>query len=371
MGITLPMCNVCKMASKEKNILKQFIPSKLYAAVIMLAALGIALLAYFLQIFIKEDIVISPLTSNESTNITPVEKPLGGTRRNLPLDKYTVVNLGNYSAKPSQIVKEKILATKEKYTSYLISFNSGNKKVTGMLNEPIADPPVGGFPVIVMVRGYVDPEIYYTGIGTERGAQVFAENGHITIAPDFFGYGESDPEAENIFESRFETYMIILDTIASVSNIKKADNSKIGIWGHSNGGQIALTVLEATQKEYPTVLWAPVTKPFPYSILYYTDEATDGGKFLRKELAKFEIDYNTDFYSLKDYLDRIKAPIQLHQGSLDEAVPQKWSDEFSKTLKEANVEVEYYIYPGADHNLMPSWNTVVERSLQFYSKYLK
>ena len=36
------------------------------------------------------------------------------------------------------------------------------------------------------------------------------------------------------------------------------------------------------------ILWAPVSKPFPYNILYYTDEAEDRGKWLRGEIAKFE-----------------------------------------------------------------------------------
>ena len=86
---------------------------------------------------------------------------------------------------------------------------------------------------------------------------------------------------QDVFEERFQTYTTAMNLLAGIEKWERA--GKIGIWGHSNGGQIALTVLEISQKEYPTVLWAPVSKPFPYSILYYTDEAEDRGKALRKK----------------------------------------------------------------------------------------
>ena len=51
-------------------------------------------------------------------------------------------------------------------------------------------------------------------------------------------------------------------------------------------------------------------------------------------------------------------------------MPQEWSDEFVTALEEKEIDVEYFTYPQADHNLMPDWNTAVERSLTFYNKNL-
>lgn len=339
----------------QNNIFKKLLP-----VVLVLAALGIALLIFLFRFITGHDLLISPLGSSASVSFSKIlEKPL---------DKYTVLNLEKYQASASEIVKEKVLLDDPQYTSYLVSFKSDGKKVSGMLNVPAG---VGPFPVIVMLRGYVDPKIYQTGVGTQRAGEVFAKNRLITFAPDFFGYGESEAQSEDVLKERFETYTVVLDTLATATNIEKADPGKLGIWAHSNGGQIALTVLEATGKEYPTVLWAPVSKPFPYSVLYYTDEADDRGKFLRREIAKFESEYDANLYSITDYFDRIKAPIQLHQGSADDAVPIKWTDDLNKNLEKSGVAVTYYTYPGADHNLMPSWNTVVERNLQFYKENLR
>src|SRR5690606_22771233 len=112
--------------------------------------------------------------------------------------------------------------------------------------------------------------------------------------------------------------------------------------------QIALSILEITGQEYPTTLWAPVTKPFPYSILFFTDEDPDFGRGLRKALATFEILYDPNNYSVMSYLDRINAPIQLHQGGQDDAVPLDWSDDFVQAMKETHGEdakINYYVYP--------------------------
>lgn len=292
-----------------------------------------------------------------------------------PLDKYTIENLSKIDTK--QVPIEQINTIKE-YPSFIsyefgISFdptlrNGSSKKVTGMLNIPKGDGP---FPVIIMFRGFLDAETYFIGEGTIRAAEFFAKNGFITIAPDFLGYGNSDSQPNDTFESRFQTYTTALTLAKSISSIKEWDGKNLFIWGHSNGGQIALTILEITGSPIPTVLWAPVSKPFPYSILYFTDSPGDYGKSLRKALASFEADYDTDLYSIHKYFDRIKAPIQLNQGSADENVPIAWSDLLNTELKSLDVKIEYLIYRGNDHNMRPAWQSVVENNLRFFKSNLQ
>jgi|SRR3990172_3674457 len=282
-----------------------------------------------------------------------------------PLDKYTIENLSKADIKPGNIEVEETLFSFE----FNPNLDGKTKKITtGQINLPSGNGP---FPVVVMLRGYIDQETYSSGDGTRRVAEVLSENGFITISPDFLGYGGSDEEADNIFETRFQTYTTVLSLIKSLDQIDNWDKDNIFLWGHSNGGQIALTILEITEESYPTVLWAPVSKLFPYSILYYTDQSEDRGKLIRSELSKFEQNYNADLYSLDLYLDRINSPIQIHQGLVDDAVPVSWSDQLVKKLLNLNLDIDYYKYPSTDHNMNPVWDTVVSRDLEFFNNYLK
>lgn len=308
----------------------------------------------------------------EIKNPVKIERPK-------PLLKYSIQELQNKRIKPVEISVEKEGEEKDGFTSYTFSYEfdptlsgkSDKKQVTGLINIPTTIPA----PLVLMLRGYVDPSIYQTGVGTRRAGEEFAKAGFITIAPDFLGYGGSSENAADIFESRFQTYTTALTLLESLTNSQTAinewDGKNVFIWAHSNGGQIALALLEITKSNYPTTLWAPVTKPFPYSILYYTDESEDLGKYIRRELAKFEDLYDVNEFSIHTYLSDINSSLQLHQGTADDAVPLSWSNEFVNKMKVLGKEVTYYIYPGADHNLKPDWNTVVARDIAFFKKRIE
>lgn len=247
--------------------------------------------------------------------------------------------------------------------------------VSGLMNIP---KKPGVYPVIIMLRGFVPDEMFQPGVGTEHVAEAFSQHGFITLAPDFLGFGQSSPPSKDSFEARFQTYTTSLTLLSSLSTLNDglqasysgtitADLTKVGIWGHSNGGHIALSALALSGVRYPTVLWAPVSKSFPYSILYYSDEADDHGKALRAVLANFEHDYNADLFSPINYFQWIKAPLSIYQGDIDAEVPQRWSQDLVTILKKEGVDTSYHSYHG-DHNMTPSWSEVVKDSIDFYDK---
>ncbi len=307
---------------------------------------------------------------------TPIPKPLLA---------YSFPNLQKTHFIPTQITLGKKVTDGTKTFSQIFYFSVPQKPksttfltVSGLMNAP---KKPGNYPVIVMFRGFVPSNIYQPGVGTEPVAHVLAENGFITLAPDFLGFGQSSSPSADPFENRFQTYTTALSLLASLSTLNKglsasygatlqADMSKIGIWGHSNGGHITLATLAISGVIYPTVVWAPVSTSFPYSILYYTDESDDQGKALRKTLAQFETVYNTDLFSPPLYYQWIKAPLQIDQGLSDEEVPYWWSQNLEKTLQKDGDNVTLNVFPNADHNMLPNgWNDAVNKTLQFYKSY--
>lgn len=345
---------------------------KLILLIVIIGVIGISGFLY-LQ---KNEKVISPLGI---LNPTPTPKPLLA---------YTFKNLRKTSFPKTQITMGRIIDETDDSISqmfyYKVPSSVGShrlKTVSGLANVP---KKPGEYPVIIMLRGFVPSESFSSGIGTQPSALQLVKNGYITLAPDFLGFGESDAFASDSFENRFQTYTTTLSLFSSISTLNEgltasysgtisADTTKIGVWGHSNGGHIALSALAISGVVYPTVLWAPVSKSFPYSILYYTDESEDQGKTLRWVLAQFEKTYDTYDFSPERYYKWIKAPILINQGSADQEVPYWWSDELTEMLKENMVDVTEVIYSGADHNMRPldAWNQAVGATIEFYNSHLK
>ncbi|OGY08733.1 MAG: hypothetical protein A2782_03510 [Candidatus Blackburnbacteria bacterium RIFCSPHIGHO2_01_FULL_43_15b] len=316
-----------------------------------------------------------------------------------PLDKFTYDALSNrnWEVTPMQIegpleYKPTTIRPPYKFNSHIFSTTVNNKKVTGQINIPtttlaLKGETLKGYPVILMLRGYAPLENYQTGVGTRPSAAVFAQNGFVTVAPDFFGYGGSDPRSTDEMEARFESYVIALQLLYNLSRTSELlfgtthyplITNHLFLWGHSNGGHLAIATLEMANhspsfagQTFPTVLWAPVSKPFPYSVLVYEDEADDLGKQQRKSLSNFEADYDANLYSVHNYLDWLQSPIQLHQGTADEEVPYWWSKDFANNLKSRKKDITLFLYSGANHNLTPAWNTAISRTLSFFKTHIK
>lgn len=336
-----------------------------------LAVILLTFLTFSIYLFVNKQSFISPLGRE-------IQKPK-------PLLAYTFESLKNTRFPQSAIALGRTVDETPDSLSQMFYFSvpkypnsNTTETVSGLLNIPTTP---GTYPVVVMFRGFVSKEIYKPGIGTQPAAKLFAKSGFITLAPDFLGYGESASPSADPFEERFQTYTTALTLLSSIPVLNigleasysgkiQADIGKIGIWGHSNGGQIALSVLSISGAKYPSVLWAPVSKSFPYSILYYTDEFDDQGKLLRKALNKFEEDYDVERFSPPNYYHFIKSPIQIDQGTNDHEVPVWWSDELVDLLKKNSIDVSYTTYEGADHNLLPDgWSRAVANSISFFKKH--
>lgn len=254
------------------------------------------------------------------------------------------------------------------FKSYEILFESNGKKISGMMNVPTDSSAVlVSRPIIIMIRGYAESEGYFVGSGSWKAADELARNGFVTVSLDFLGYGKSFSESKDILEARFEKPVSVLDLIESVKKLDYVDSNKIGIWSHSNGGQIAISVLEITGKNYPTVLWAPMTNPFPQSILETMDES-EGGKIVKQKIADFEQDYDSKLYSIDNFYEWINAPILIHQGTDDVWCKVSWQRDLQNRLEKLGKEVELDIRQDNDHNLKQSWDEVIKMDVEFFKE---
>lgn len=326
---------------------------------------------------------ISP-KSSQKTNSDESEKI---TKNVGFLAKYNFENLKKRNNKVSKInnigqtllvdearktlVKRGDLAGKSfNFETQAISFDSNGKKISGMMNLPVGYKNKKSS-AIIMIRGFAESEGYYIGSGTWRAADELARNGFVTISLDFLGFGLSDGESKDILEARFEKPMSVMDLIESVKNLDFVDSNKIGIWAHSNGGQIAISVLEATGGNYPTVLWAPMTNPFPQSVLDTVDDESEESLKVKQKIEDFEKDYDSKLYSIDNFYDWIEAPILIHQGTEDVWCKVEWQHALTSKLVGLGKEIKLDIENGNDHNLKQSWDKVIQMDIQFFEEKFK
>lgn len=257
------------------------------------------------------------------------------------------------------------------FVSEKFSFESEGKRITGMINRPEKCEENNLCAVIVMIRGYADKWGYYPGSGTWRVADKLAEDEMVTVSIDFLGFGGSDGESEDMLEARFEKVPAVMDLIASVKALDFVDGDRVGIWAHSNGGQIALSVLEILGEDIPTVLWAPMTNPFPQSVLDTASDLDDGGRLVIGVIEEFEKNYDTRRYAFENYCDWVEAGVRINQGTADYWCQVEWQEVVVGELLKRGKKAELRIWPGDDHNLSRNWEEVVEQDILFWTREWK
>lgn len=313
------------------------------------------LLTIILLFFIIAGLIIFQRRPVETADILTAEPSQPKTQNN-PLSFIEQLRQREY--KGGEIKIEETLTHNNSYSSYIFSYPSDDLKIYGMMNIPEGNGP---FPVIVLNHGYFDPSSFTSGDGTRTIADILATNGYITVASDYRGHGISEDDGQRQGGHRPEFAIDVLNLIASIRNIPEADTNKIGMWGHSMGGEVSLRTAEATDKVKAIVLWAPTSA-----------NASDNANFYGGMHSGDSNNPEIDGISPINYLKYISAPISLHQGLVDVEVKPEWSQELYNALKKEGKIVEYFEYEGQDHNFKNlGWDLISERTIVFFDRYLK
>ena len=270
------------------------------------------------------------------------------------------------------------------YNQYIASYKSDGLTIYGLLTVPLGTAPKNGWPAIVFNHGYIPPEQYVT---TERYVAYvagFANNGYIVFKPDYRGNGNSQGQPEGAYYS--PAYATdVLNAISSIKKFKGVNPNKIGMWGHSMGGNITLRDLVVNTKDIKAaVIWGGVVGSYndlinnwqrhvPY--VPSPRELTLRNSGRQMLIAKYGTPVqNPVFWNSIDptsYVKDITAPIQLDVGGADEEVPVAFSQSLEQKLSAAGKTVEFYEYPGSDHNISQGFNLAMQRSIDFFNRYLK
>ena len=268
----------------------------------------------------------------------------------------------------SDLAIEQTLAPGSNYRRYIASYQSDGLKIFGLLTIPNGPRPATGWPVIIFNHGYIPPTVYRTTERYVAYVDAFARNGYIVFKPDYRGFGSSQGTAVRAYYAPDDT-VDVLNAVTTMQRYGNADPNRIGMWGHSMGGNITLRALVIDPRIKVAVIWAGVNAT--YKDLMENWHPT-GGEPVATQFGSPE--QNPGFWdsiSPMAYLGDITAPIQLHQGTADTEVPLQFSQTLANDLHAAGKTVELYTYAGADHNIAQGFTLAMARSVAFFDHYLK
>jgi len=281
----------------------------------------------------------------------------------------------------SVITIEEVLSSGANYHRYLASYWSEGLRIYALLTVPFGEPPATGWPAIIFNHGFIPPDEYRT---TERYVAYvdgFARNGYIVFRSDYRGHGDSDGLAQGGYGSPDYT-VDVLNALAAIRNFELADSARVGMWGHSMGGYITLRAMVASDDIKAGVIWAGVVASYP-DLLERWRRSTSGpgtptptprgwrGTLVETYGSPQENPQFWQSISANAFLEDLSGPVQLHHGTADTSVPFEFSTLLSGQIQAVGGTVEYYEYPGDNHNLSNYFSLAMQRSVEFFDRYVK
>ena len=280
----------------------------------------------------------------------------------------------------SDLTIEQVLPPGSNYRRYIASYRSDGLKIFGLLTVPNGARPARGWPVITFNHGYIPPEQYRT---TERYVgyvDALARAGYIVFKSDYRGHGNSEGRPSSAYGSPDYT-VDVLNAVTTLQRYPEADPNRIGMWGHSMGGNITLRALVIDPRIKVAVIWAGVTASYQDLLENWHPPPGSGpppsarGTWRQDWLQRYGApEQNPAFWdsiSPMSYLSDITAPIQIHHGTADIEVPLVFSQKLAAQLRADGKTVELYTYPGSDHNISEGFSVAMARSINFFDRYLK
>src|SRR2546430_99053 len=135
----------------------------------------------------------------------------------------------------------------------------------------------------------------------------------------------------------------VLNAVTTLQRYPDADRSRIGMWGHSLGGNVTLRALVIDPRIKVAVIWAGVTATYQDLLENWHPPPGSGPppsttrSWRQDWVARYGTpEQNPRFWnsiSPMSYLADITVPIQVHHGTADVEVPLAFSQKLAQQLR--------------------------------------
>ena len=267
----------------------------------------------------------------------------------------------------------RVLLRNEAYTRHAVTYRSGDLRISGILNKPAGKGP---FPALVLLHGYIDPDIYVTGQGLMREQDYLAREGYVVLHVDYRNHAGSDDAAGAEERLRLGYTEDAINAVLALrrSGRQWIDPERIGILGRSMGGGVVYNVLvTAPGLVDAAVAFAPVSSRTEdnFNRWIRNDRSTLAARILRRHGEPAENPRFWDGVSPRTYFSRVTEPLLVHHGTSDDSCPIRWSGQSVRALERAGKDVRYFVYEGEEHAFGPQWPKSMRRTVRFFDQHLQ
>lgn len=257
--------------------------------------------------------------------------------------------------------------------SSVVSYLSENFKQYALMITPSGSPPDGGWPVVIVNHGHIPPDQYSVTRSYINTSNYFASQGFLVLKPDYRGHDQSQGESSSRLLARSEYTLDVLNLLSAINSIPNANPNKIFMYGHSMGGEVTLQILESSDKITAATLWAPSVTTLPTQVVHFIaknkSEPDPAGVF-QSLYDEFIKKYSPSQISSIENLDKISTPLNIHHSPTDEIVPYQWGVDLNDKLKSMGKQVNFYSYPGDNHDIAKNFGKVLSRDATFFKSFL-
>ena len=286
----------------------------------------------------------------------------------------------------SAITIEQTLEPGANYYRYYAWYESQGLRIYGLLTVPFGEKPTGGWPAIVFNHGYIAPAAYQTTSRYIAYVDQLARAGYIVYKIDYRGHDRSEGQATGAYGDPGYT-TDVLNALSALQAFPLVDANRLGMWGHSMGGFLTLRAMVVSNQIKAGVIWSGVVGSYADILWGWRHPAP------RVPTLSPDPDYHTswhdqwialygspeqnpDFWdsiSATTYLGDLSGALQIHHDLSDSEVPVQFSQDLYQDILaiDGHVPVEYYEYPGDDHDIASYFNLAMQRTIAFFDKYLK
>ena len=302
------------------------------------------------MLIVQSENDLSGSTATAAPNLNTASTPNFETTSTSQPDPFSLEALKNRTYGNGEFTIDRLWYSYDRFKRYYVIYDSDDLSIHGYVNVPNGEGP---YPVIIMLHGYIPPEDYVTLDYTVRYADDLARNGYIVLHPNMRNFPPSD-STEHRHDSNTGYTIDVLNLLAYFREMAgkegifaSADLNRIGIWGHSIGGSIAMRTMSVEPDTFKAaILYGAVSQRY--------GTVLDGS-------------------GIYDFSD-VETQISIHHGENDDVIPVEQSRQLCRQLEQLGKDPECYYYEGQPHTFYKDqWADPVfmERTLEFFDQYVR